>query len=161
MSFELEPYYEQLDHINHTPWEAKHNIFYKIDLKRHEINGPHDIWRGPDNDTIKQRLFENLGNLRHTLDLQISVFEIQTANSIIRLKSLLNSITRMYTQEPISRSKRSLLPRGGDLLNALFGTATESDLEGLRKQISNLAVNKNDSVHVVENTLSMLNKTTP
>ena len=44
----------------------------------------------------------------------------------------------MYTQEPISRSKRSLLPWGGDLLNALFGTATECDLERLRKQISNL-----------------------
>ena len=84
---------------------------------------------------------------------------MQTANSIIRLKSLLNSITRMYTQEPISRSKRLLLPWGGDLLNALFGTATESDLEGLRKQISNLAVNQNDLVHVVENSLSMLNKT--
>ena len=102
---------------------------------------------------------ENLGNLRHTLDLQISVFEIQTVNYIIRLKSLLNSITRMYTQEPISRSKRSLLPWGGDLLNALFGTATESDLECLQKQISNLAVYQNDLVHVVENSLSMLNKT--
>ena len=98
VSFELEPYYEQLDHINHTLWEAKHNIFYKIDLKRHKINGPHHLWRGPDNNTIEQQLFENLGNLRHTLDLQISVFEIQTANSIIRLKSLLNSITRLYTQ---------------------------------------------------------------
>ena len=158
VSFELEPYYDQLDHINHTLWEAKHNIFYKIDLKRREINGPHDLWRGSDNNTIEQRLFENLGNLRHTLDLQISVVEIQTANSIIRLKSLLNSITRLYTREPISRSKRSLLPWGGDLLNALFGTATESDLDGLRKQISNLAVNQNDLVHVVENSLSMLNK---
>ena len=121
--------------------------------------GPHDLWRGSDNNTIEQRLFENLGNLRHTLDLQIAVVEIQTANSIIRLKSLLDSITRLYTQEPISRSKRSLLPWGGDLLNALFGTATESDLDGLRKQISNLAVNQNDLVHVVENSLSMLNKT--
>ena len=144
VSFELEPYYEQLVHINHTLWEAKHNIFYKIDLKRHKINGPHDLWRGPDNNTIEQRLFESLRNLRHTLDLQISVFEIQTANSIIRLKSLLNSITRMYTQEPISRSKRALLPWGSALLNALFGTATESDLEGLRKHISNVAVNQND-----------------
>ena len=40
-----------------------------------------------------------------------------------------------------------------------FGTATESDLEGLRKQINNLAVNQNDLVHAVENGLSMLNKT--
>ena len=87
------------------------------------------------------------------------MFEIQIANSIIILESLLNSITRMYTQLPISRSKRSLLPWGGDLLNALFGTATESDWEGLPKQISNLAVNQNDLFHVVENSLSMLNKT--
>ena len=159
VSFEIKPYYEQLDHINHTLWESKHNIFDKIELKRHERNGPHDLGRGPDNNTIEERLFENLGNLRHTLDLHISVFEIQTASSIIRLKLLLNSITRMYTQEPISRSKRSLLPWGGDLLNALFGNATESDLEGLRKQISNLAVNQNVLVHVVENSLSMLNKT--
>ena len=118
-----------------------------------------DLWGGADNNTIEQRPFVILGSLRHTLDLQISVFEIQIANSIIRLKSLLNSITRMYTQVPTSRSKRLLLPWGGDLLNALFGTATESDLEGLRKQISNLAVNQNDLVHVVENSLSMLNKT--
>ena len=48
---------------------------------------------------------------------------------------------------------------GGDLLNALFGTATESDLEGLRNQISNLAVNQNDIVHVVENSMSAINKT--
>ena len=39
VSFELEPYYEQLDQINHTLGEVKHNIYYKIDLKRHEING--------------------------------------------------------------------------------------------------------------------------
>ena len=55
----------------------------------------------------------------------------------------------------ISISKRSLLPWGGDLLNAHFGTVTESDLVGLRKQISNLAVNQNDLLHVVKNSLSI------
>ena len=58
VSFELEPYYDQLDHINHTLWEAKHNIFYKIDLKRREINGPMTYGGDPiiiqlNNDSLK------------------------------------------------------------------------------------------------------------
>ena len=43
------------------------------------------------------------------------------------------------------------------MLSALYGTAT--DLQGLGNQISNLEVNLNDIVHVVENSLSMTNKT--
>ena len=53
VSFELEPYYDQLDHINHTLWEAKHNIFYKIDLKRREINGGDPIIIQLNNDSLK------------------------------------------------------------------------------------------------------------
>ena len=57
------------------------------------------------------------------------------------------------------KNKRSLLPWGGDLLNSLFGTATESDLDGIRNQLTSLSANQNDLVHVVENSLTMVNKT--
>ena len=90
--------------------------------------------------------------------------QIQSTESFSHLTmsktvSVLNRIKGMYTLDGSVRNKRSLLPWGGDLLNSLFGTATESDLDGIRNQLTSLSANQNDLVHVVENSLTMVNKT--
>ena len=97
--------------------------------------------------------------LRTTAEITLDAFESQLNYISIKLFRALNDIKEVYTQPSNTRTKRSLLPWGGDLLNALFGTATDSDLEGLRTQLGRLATNQNQLVHVVENSLSMINKT--
>ena len=55
------------------------------------------------------------------------------------------------------RHKRSLLPIMGKVLSLLFGTVSESDLDGIRDNIVILQQNQQDIVHVVEKSLTVIN----
>ena len=48
------------------------------------------------------------------------------------------------------RSKRSLLPFVGEGLSWLFGVVSDRDLNEIRFQVNNLALNQNRIIHVVE-----------
>ena len=54
------------------------------------------------------------------------------------------------------RSKRSILPFIGNALNVLFGTATTSDLETLKRNIGKLEENEKNMIHVVQENFSLL-----
>ena len=55
------------------------------------------------------------------------------------------------------RQKRTLIPIVGDAVSWLFGLVTESHLSNIRKNIANLAVNQQQIMHVVEESISVLN----
>ena len=55
--------------------------------------------------------------------------------------------------------KRSVLPGVGSLLSVLFGTATQGNLNKLKGVVENLGSNQHQLVHVVENSISVLNIT--
>lgn len=55
------------------------------------------------------------------------------------------------------REKRSLLPIIGEAAGWLFGLVTEADLANIRKNIKNLAINQRDIMHVVHESISILN----
>ncbi|MCG8094216.1 MAG: envelope fusion protein [Candidatus Thiodiazotropha endolucinida] len=55
------------------------------------------------------------------------------------------------------REKRSLLPIIGEAAGWLFGLVTESDLANIRKNIKNLAANQRDIMHVVHESISLIN----
>lgn len=57
------------------------------------------------------------------------------------------------------RSKRALLPIVGKALSFLFGTVSEDDFNAIRGSINNLAVNQEKVIHVVEESLTILNTT--
>ena len=58
-----------------------------------------------------------------------------------------------------NREKRALIPIIGDAASWLFGLVTESDIVNLRKNIANLARNQKQIIHVVQESISVLNTT--
>jgi len=57
----------------------------------------------------------------------------------------------------ISKNKRSVLPFVGDALSFLFGTVSESDLDHINDNVNRLARTQNEVIHIVEQSLSILN----
>ena len=57
-----------------------------------------------------------------------------------------------------SRQKRSLIPIIGSIYSALFGLTTEKDLADIRHAINNLSENQQVIKHVVEEGLTIMNK---
>lgn len=55
------------------------------------------------------------------------------------------------------REKRALIPIIGDAASWLFGLVTESDLKTIRRNIKNLANNQRQIMHVVQESISILN----
>ena len=171
LSIDLDPYYTELASINRTFYDQKENVINQIERKTQQFVGEptrNDVALGAQripSPTVSNVSLANrqirvkLVALRTTAEITLDAFESQLNYISIKLFRALNDIKEVYTQPSNTRTKRSLLPWGGDLLNALFGTATDSDLEGLRTQLGRLATNQNQLVHVVENSLSMINKT--
>ena len=56
------------------------------------------------------------------------------------------------------RSKRTLLPFVGEILSWLFGVLSDRDLNEIRFQVNNLALNQKRIIHVVEKGLSLINE---
>ena len=56
------------------------------------------------------------------------------------------------------RSKRSLLPFVGEGLSWLFGVVSDRDLNEIRFQMNNLALNQKQIIHVFEKELSLINE---
>ena len=55
------------------------------------------------------------------------------------------------------RKKRSLLPFVGDVMSTLFGTISESDLDGIRHNIRTLSSNQERLSHIVAKSLTIIN----
>ena len=171
LSIDLDPYYTELASINRTFYDQKENVINQIERKTQQFVGEparNDVALGAQripSPTVSNVSLANrqirikLVALRTTAEITLDACESQLNYISIKLFGALNDIKEVHTQPSNTRTKRSLLPWGGDLLNALFGTATDSDLEGLRTQLGRLATNQNQLVHVVENSLSMINKT--
>lgn len=57
------------------------------------------------------------------------------------------------------RRRRSLLPIIGKAFSFLFRTVSESDLQGIRKNINNLANNQQKITHVAKENITLINST--
>ena len=57
------------------------------------------------------------------------------------------------------RTKRTLVPLVGKRLSFLFGTATKSDVRVMRKGLEVLSTNQESLIHVIEDSLSIINIT--
>ena len=55
------------------------------------------------------------------------------------------------------REKRSLIPIVGEAIGWAFGLVTDADLDNIRKNIKNLAANQRGIMHVVHESISILN----
>ena len=104
----------------------------------------------PKQDMVEYEAFRNaLAGLRQ---------EIKFLKELkISIKTEVEQIMRMHDYNP-SRTKRSLLPFIGEGLSWLFGIVTGEDLSQIRHQISLLSRNQKQVIHVVEQTLSIVNE---
>ena len=59
----------------------------------------------------------------------------------------------------LGRNKRSILPGVGSLLSFLFGTATKGNLDKVRQALLKVDLKQYQLVHVMENSISVINKT--
>ena len=153
-SIDLTPYYANIAHVNNTIMTLKDSITSDIDkiIDRYK--------NSRDNSTISKDDFQHMmETFKLELLNQVSICEFQTMSTIIKLTTALDDITDLFTQTNDRRTRRSLLPWAGDLLGALIGTASRTALNKLKNQINSLASDQNELVHVVKNSLTIVNKT--
>ena len=165
-SIDLNPSCENILHINNTIDTLKSGVTTALDDRRNSIREPeHNNVRIPsltNNTDMNSRgtFVSGLKNLKIKLLQQIQTFETQTKVAVSRTLNMLNGIRYGCTQKGKTHSKdRFCLGGGGDLLNSLFRTGTESDINGIRNQLIGLSANQNVLVHVVENSLTTVYKT--
>ena len=99
--------------------------------------------------------------LRDDQLLQTSVFNASLDNlrtEINFVRSSYESVLASYLDYETlgTRTSRSLLPLGG-VLKFLFGTADDSDIQGIKVQLNKLAKSQRSVIHIMETNLSILN----
>ena len=68
---------------------------------------------------------------------------------------------KVLTEASKNRSSRAALPFVGTALSYLFGTATEGNLKQLRLALSSLRDSQAKTIHVVSESILLVNKTRP
>ena len=94
---------------------------------------------------------ERHGFLNAFQNLQAEIYELQAAQT-----SILESYIDIQTVNP-KRHKRSLIPFVGKALHFPFGTLTKSDLKKVKKNVAILSSNQREIIHVLEDSISVLN----
>ena len=84
-------------------------------------------------------------------------------NEIRTLRQMYDTTVRNYKDyntlrdNSSERKKRAVFGFGGKILNFLFGTLTQDDLDIVQKHVSTLEANQQSIVHVLEDSLTILN----
>ena len=158
MSIDLQPYTQQLTHLERSVT----NLHKGFDRAfKQELND-----RGPSPDLNRTTDYNNLvfiqGETRKMISTSVSQFQSECA----ALKSRLQHIKRSVINSERSgigglapRRKRSLIPWAGGILGTLFGLATESNMRRFKSKLAHLSNQQGEIIHVVENSLTLLNKT--
>lgn len=88
--------------------------------------------------------------------LETEIINLRTAqDAVYNSFQILNPLHDMIGY----RRRRSLLTIIGKAFNFLLGTVSESDLQGIRNNINNLANNQQKITHVVKESLTLINST--
>lgn len=154
-SIDLTPYYDNLDEINNTVSIMRTTVNDEIDIAIRNYKG----LRRSNDSLFSKEIVTDLRFARRKLLKSIDASELTTRTRQNRLYETLDNIYDLYTHDSDSRQKRSLLPWGGDLLSSLFGTATKTDMNRLRDQLNSLSQNNEELVHIVQDSLTIVNKT--
>ena len=92
----------------------------------------------------------------------VSIFQ-GMKNEIKALRQTYDATVTSYSDynslrnSPTGRKKRAVFGFGGKILNFLFGTLTQGDLDLVQKHITTLENNQQNIVHVLEDSITILN----
>ena len=100
---------------------------------------------------VGQGQFEKLLNSYREEVQSMKTIYYMTMTGIKEILSLREKATRL--------TKRTLVPLVGKGLSFLFGTATKSDVRVMRKGLEVLSTNQESLIHVIEDSLSIINIT--
>ena len=107
----------------------------------------------------RERLVNAARAFQERLNTLIDI-EIQRTRSLTRkIRIKINTLSATLTRQEHTRRKRGLFDFGGRILKSVFGTATEDDLDGLKKQLQDVADSQSEIAHVVKNSMTIVNKT--
>ena len=148
MTVDLSPWQTQLSHLVENINALKgHSESFFTRIKSEPLV----------NLTIVQE--QRIKQLEATLQTLMTQQIQQMTDKQTDLTRQLDSILNLITTNGATRSKRALLPIFGDILSSLFGTATSKGLDALKKNILKLGREQKNIVHVVESSLTLINKT--
>ena len=125
-SIDLNPYYDNILHINNTIDTLKSEVTTAIDDRRNSIREPeHNNVRIPsltNNTDMNSRgtFVSSLNNLKFKLLQQIQIFETQTKIDVTRTLNMLNRIRNMYTQKGKNPLKKIAFALGRRLIKLTF-----------------------------------------
>ena len=147
-TIDVEPYDDQLQ-VLYQEIEQFHSAFHDLADRRRIHGQKRSNWT--EHDTFVSKIRDEISTLI-AQELQ------QFMQEYYIMKRLLDDINLLGTKI-VDRNRRSLFPFIGTALSNLFGTLSESDLKNVKNAISRLRQSDNQIVHVVRESLSLLNVT--
>ena len=107
----------------------------------------------------QEKLRQAMQNFKERMNTLIDMEMMRTRTVARKIRTRIYMLSDTLTAQEFTRKKRGLFNLGGKILKGVFGTATESDLESLRKQLSDVAESQSEIAHVVRNSMTIVNKT--
>lgn len=147
-TIDIEPYDDQLN-VLYTEIEQFHSAFHDLADKRRIHAETRSNWT--EHDTFVSKIRDEVSRLI-AQELQ------QFMQEYYIMKRLMDDIDLLGSKID-KRNKRSLFPFIGTALSNLFGTLSESDLKNVKNALSRLRQSDTQIVHVVRESLSLLNVT--
>jgi len=135
-------------------------VAFKINLNPYDelLNELSNIVNQTLESTARVILFHHGNSKRYAQILSTNkLFRNELANlekTRLFLKSKISEIKSIHSET--SRGKRSLIPIVGKALSFLFGTLSESDISSIINNINSLARNQQNIVHVLHESLSVI-----
>ena len=97
--------------------------------------------------------------VQYELESELSKFRERYYNLWDVYNEVLVVINTQGASKTKERNKRAVLPGVGSVLSFLFGTATEANLDQIKRMVIKLGSSQGQVIHVVEKSITLLNKT--
>ena len=141
---EMSQYYDWLTKLRET-----------LDILRNDVNGMRPLLVNEvqaNASTTQVYTMLETGQLNELKEMYVKLNEA---------RKYLDSLEPLYrgSHRGMNRVKRAAIPFLGDVLHVLFGTATSSQLDGIKEYLNELSQSDDEIRHIVDKSISVLNHT--
>ena len=158
--------YENTVYASYSSWV----ISYSVDLSPYEVHlsgilseiygfqdAVKDLLKTSKGSLVNNSRANELRRIRTQINIVLQNEAQQFLEEFNGIHDTLQTI-KTLSISPHDRPKRSILPAVGNLMSFLFGVSTEENVNRLRKSIINLQHVNDQVVHVVSDSLTLINK---